>query len=271
MLDLTRPAISVRQLQDALPEDLRGVQWLGAGLRGSHAHGTALPAEDPNATEDLDLFLVKVEKRETYLALNKRHRDQFDTAGQTLDILVYDARKFVRLLQDQNPNVHQWLHTRPIYETGFWQTLQKRAPSLISKQMFSRLIGYAQGQLDKMTKLAQEGLTGKGSTRFMGARRKELFGKYGYDVKNAAHALRLASVAKHLARDGQFVVELGEEGNERLRSVKKGLLTLSSVRVLFEHELTEFRKYEEHAPLPDRVPNEVFEEVWLEALDANCL
>ena len=52
--------------------------------------------------------------------------------------------------------------------------------------------------------------------------RPELVARYGYDVKYASHALRLAYQGLEIARDGRLTLPMPEYERERVLRVKRG-------------------------------------------------
>src|SRR6266568_8166828 len=67
-------------------------------------------------------------------------------------------------------------------------------------------------------------LTGEGPSRRVPAR-PELVARYGYDVKYASHALRLAYQGLEVARAGRLTLPMPEPERERVLEVKRGEVT----------------------------------------------
>lgn len=244
-----------REMTTALPAWARSAQWLGAGYRGSHAHGTTIPSEDEHGTDDTDVFLVTLQTKDFYASLRPTGRECFETAGADLDILVYDARKFFGLLMAQNPNSHAWLWTAPFYFTPGWNRIVELRKSLLSRVMFKHLVGYAEGQRAMMRRLGTKG-------RYAGAKRAALMQRYGYDIKNAAHCLRLVYLGQRLAITGDLEVWLPQEMTETLVSVKRGQQSFQWVERTFANEIAKFRDLEAQSFLPATVAPEVFVGLW---------
>ena len=243
-----------RAMGAVLPEWARA-GWLAAGYRGSHAHGTTIPAEDEHGTDDTDVFLVTLQPRDFYASLRPTGRDCFETAGADLDILVYDARKFFGLLIAQNPNSHAWLWTSAFYSTPKWASIVEQREALLSRSMFKHLVGYAEGQRAMMRRLGTKG-------RYAGAKRAALMERYGYDIKNAAHCLRLIFLGQRLALTGQLEVQLPADMLQTLVSVKRGEQTFQWVERTFENEIGRFRELEPTSMLPQAVPLAAFDNLW---------
>jgi hypothetical protein len=83
--------------------------------------------------------------------------------------------------------------------------------------------------------------------------RPELVARYGYDVKYASHALRLAYQGLEIVRDGRLTLPMPEHERERVLRVKRGevreladvLREIADVQAAVEGPLTTGR-----TPLP---------------------
>jgi hypothetical protein len=89
----------------------------------------------------------------------------------------------------------------------------------VGKHVYNSFIGYAYGQLHRMTHYKFEG--------YMGEKRKSLVDRYGYDCKNAAHLIRLLRMAIEFLRDGHLYVKRIDA--EELLEIKRGRWTLDQV------------------------------------------
>lgn len=190
-------------------------------MRGSHSHGTYIEPTDDLGTDDVDVFALAVQSARTYVGLDSK--DVFETAGETLDILVYDIRKFAALLAKGNPNVHQclWTPEESVLLRGpAYDTLVLNRTRLLSDAVSRSLFGYAEGQKVCMTR-------GGTKKRYMGEKRAGLMAKHGYDTKNAAHCLRLLISGYELFSHNNFMVKLPEGlARDRVMAVKRGDLTI---------------------------------------------
>ena len=185
------------QTQDRLPDWASNI--ILAGYRGSQSHGTSI-YEGPNATDDIDVFGISVQPTDWYLGLepySPRKRQVFDTAGEELDILIYDIRKLFSLLVKGNPNVHVYLWLKPEHRlrlTLVGGRIMQARRHFISKRVLTAIHGYAESQFTKMQRDVYRG--------YMGKRRKALTDKYHYDIKHASHCIRLMYLGIQLLRDG---------------------------------------------------------------------
>lgn len=159
-----------------------------AGYRGSVAHGTYIEPEEKDGTDDVDVMGVVVPGIDHYFGLSEYgSRGTMERWVGNYDVVLYEARKFIRLAQNCNPNVLDllWLPD-DLYlkktDAGC-HLICYRNVFLGRNAVYDSFSGYAAGQLKRM-----EHGSGGG---FMGAKRKQRFAELGYDAKNANHLVRL--------------------------------------------------------------------------------
>jgi len=220
------------------------------GLRGSDAHGTKLKDKDPNDIDDIDVFTLIVHPVHFYLGLDgyRNKREHWDSAGQVLDVLVYDIRKFMDLAASCNPNVINWLFNRPedyLNITPSGQLLIDNRDMFLSKEIFKRLSGYAYAQMKRMeSNQAYEG--------YMGAKRKGLVDKFGYDVKNAAHCVRLLYMSMEIANTNTFSTYRPDFERELIMDIKSGVFTLDAIINLIKKLTEKVNDSEKNSRLPEK-------------------
>ena len=160
------------------------------GYRGSIAHGMYEPPENPDSIDDKDTMAVCVPPLNHFYGLS-----EFGTRGtqeikrDEWDIVVYEARKAMRMLGQGNPNILSllWLPEGGYIErTSAGEILLENRDAFVGRHVYQSFVGYAKGQFHKMTHGAHQG--------YMGEKRKEIVARYGYDTKNAAHLVRLLRV-----------------------------------------------------------------------------
>jgi len=192
------------------------------GYRGSIAHGMYVPSTEPNSVDDKDIMEVCFGPINTYIGLNKfEQREKF---LREWDSVVYEARKFISLLCKANPNVMSLLWLDPVYYLKLepeGKLLIENRPLFVTKEAYYSFTGYAYSQLKRMTHLAFEG--------YMGAKRKALVQKHGYDTKNAAHLIRLLRMGIEFLKDGELNVFRHDAA--QLLEIKNGEWTLDRVKV----------------------------------------
>jgi predicted nucleotidyltransferase len=219
-----------------------------AGVRGSDAHGTKLPESHPRSTDDVDTFGVCVQPVDWYLGLAGyagKARQSWDTAGDHYDHLIHDVRKFVRLLIKGNPNVHCWLWADPedivLVNLAGRRILDNRE-AFLSRRCFDALAGYAKAQMHKMDRKRCQGCQGK--------KRKLLVDELGYDVKHAAHCIRLLGMGIELAETGRMSTRRPEGEAATLMEIKAGEWPYRKTEKLAQDLWATFKHAEKHSSLP---------------------
>lgn len=213
------------------------------GYRGSIAHGTYVPQEDDAGIDDKDIMGVCIAPLNVYVGL--AHFEQKEKMYKEWDSVVYEIRKYFRLLLKSNPNVMGALWLEPnhyIIKTDLGKMIVDNRDIFVSKAAYHSFNGYAYGQFKRMTHFKFEG--------YMGNKRKRLVEKYGYDCKNAAHLIRLLRMGIEFLNEGRLFVQ--RKNVEQLIAIKKGEWTLEKVK---EESERLFRLAEE-AYMRSKLPNE---------------
>lgn len=218
---------SLRQLNHILTEFDRFDIFMHSiilAYRGSIVHGTYEASKD--SIDDKDVIGVAIPPVDYIIGLNKF--EQFERMPPKLsrddpwDVVIYEIRKFFRLLLKSNPNVLGllWLPENGYIsrrEEGRW--LIDNRDIFSSKQAYKSFTGYAYGQLHRMTHHTYHG--------YMGTKRKELVDKFGYDTKNASHLIRLLRMGIEFMATGELNV-LREDASQLIQ-IKHGEWTLNKV------------------------------------------
>jgi len=224
------------------------------GFRGSIAHNTY---EENVTHDDKDIMGIFVPPEDVVFGIRNIEtieRMMEEKLSQkrnvTWDIVYYSLPKYLNLILKQNPNVIMllWLSEKHyITKTKYGQRLIDMRNELISKRCYDSFCGYAHGQLHRMTHI---GPTGK-----LGAKRKELITRFGYDVKNASHLIRLLKMGLETLVTGEMQIERPD--NNMLLEIKRGEWTLEKV-LKYSDKL--FQLMDEafvHSPLRNRVDESV--------------
>jgi len=213
------------------------------GYRGSIAHGMYIPSSDPDSIDDKDIMGVCIPELTNYLGFSRF--EQKEKMYKEWDSVVYEIRKYFRLLLKANPNVMSLLWLEPnmyITRNELGARLIENRDLFVSKQAYHSFNGYAYGQFKRMTHFKFEG--------YMGVKRKQLVELHGYDTKNAAHLIRLLRMGIEFLTEGRLYVH--RKDSEQLLAIKRGEWTLVKVKDEAEHL---FRLAEE-AYVASKLPNE---------------
>jgi predicted nucleotidyltransferase len=238
------------------------------GWRGSIAHGMYVPSNDPDSIDDKDTMAVCVPPADHYLGLKDfGSRGTQEIKRDEWDIVVYEARKMIRLLAQGNPNVLSllWLpENLYLLRTDAGRLLIENRDAFVGRHAYMPFIGYAKGQLHRMTHFPDV------KQAYMGEKRAQLVERHGYDTKNAAHLIRILRMGIEFLRDGQLIVDRGGYDATELLDIKRGEWSIERVG---EEAERLFRRAEDVAdrstlplrPDPDRV-NQLCVEVVRQAL-----
>ena len=221
----------------ALPKDILELEsikdWcILLGYRGSISHGTYRPNSDPNSIDDKDVMGICIPPFDYYYGLKtfgSRGTVEIEKDAQPVrwDIVLYELTKAIRLLEKGNPNILSLLWLEPQYYlkiTEAGQLLLDNRHLFVGKHVYHSYVGYANGQLHRMTHAACKG--------YMGEKRKRLVEKYGYDTKNASHLIRILRMGIELLTDGELHVLRNDA--QQLLEIKAGEWSLEKVKVKAE-------------------------------------
>jgi predicted nucleotidyltransferase len=99
--------------------------------------------------------------------------------------------------------------------------------------------------LARFRKLHREHFSG-----YMGEKRKAMVRRYQYDVKNAAHLIRLLRMGAEFLRTGLLQVYRTSDAEE-LKTIKRGGWTLDQVKAEAERLFASIEEAKQHSPLPN--------------------
>lgn len=168
------------------------------------------------------------------------------------DIVTHVLPKFVRLAMKGNPSILEVLFCRDedvvmLAESG--RQLRSLRRLFLSKLVYGPFSGYAYGCVHRM----KNHNTPNGSHR-------EFFERYGFEAKNASHAIRLLHMAKEILKDGE--VNVYRPDADFLLSIRNGAMTAEEVEALAKSLDAECKVLLERSSLPDR-PDAQAIESWL--------
>ena len=208
-------------LDPRIPDDI-----LFAKVWGSWSHNTNLPSSD------VDFCAVWAAETKDILSLNPP-KETVD--GKDPDFQSHEVAKFCRLLLKGNPAILEMLFTdRFCYSTRPWLELKAERRRFLSRRAVSQYLGYANGQLHRLT---------------MGSYLHTTGGRY--NEKWAYHLIRVLYDGGRVAAGGDPVV--WKEGAERkeLMEIRTGLWSQGAVEMRANELFAEANKALESSQLPD--------------------
>lgn len=214
--------------------------------RGSVAHGTYVPNNDPLSIDDKDLIGVCIPPDDYYTGLRVfGSRGTKEIMVDPWDVVIYEHRKALGLLAKGNPNMLAMLWTPDdflVHYTGAGEALIDNRSLFATKAAFPAFKGYAQSELRKLQKNVYSG--------YMGSKRKELVDKFGYDTKNASHLIRILRQGIGFMETGEL--EVYRSDAEELLAIKRGEFTYEQIKAeawALDRKLTQAG---DESPLPEK-------------------
>lgn len=213
---------------------------------GSTAHGMAVEGQD-----DLDVLSIYAEVPAQVTGLKTAESIVLRTQPEgvksgpgDIDWTLHPLRKWMRLAMGGNPTILMMLwapivlgHGDGIAAVALRSVGKKK---LVSKKAGNAFLGYMTAQKVRL----QEG-------KSMRVNRPELIEQYGYDVKYAAHALRLGLQGRELMRHGEVAVPMQSPDLELVRDMRTGAFSKTQALELIEHYEYELLDSIEKTLLPD--------------------
>jgi len=231
--------------------------------RGSISHNTYVPNTDPNSVDDIDIIGVFLAAKEYYIGLSQ-HKSENPTTieimGEVDDVLLdcvfYEIRHFISMALKSNPNIFSAIWVDPIHHilvNPYFEPYLTNKKSFISRyNLYKSFTGYANGQLKEMSAYNKQG--------YMGEKRKRLIDKFGYDVKNAAHLIRLLHMGIEALQTGCIKV-LRNVDAEMIIDIKLGKWPLDEVKMYAEELFRRAKKAYEQSTLPEKPDKELAEQI----------
>ncbi len=188
---------------------------------GSNLYGTRTETSDEDLggifipDKDYVLGIKNVEQVELSEKISKSIRNQ---KGDT-DYVVYALTKFIPLAMANNPNIIEYLYAPEncvLYRDKYANKLIENRHLFLSKKAYHTFKGYSYSQRQKL-EVKRDNMTG----------RTELALEFGYDVKFAAHLIRLLLECLQLLTEKTLTFPLPQ--HNLVRDVKLGKYDLTWV------------------------------------------
>jgi len=140
------------------------------------------------------------------------------TEARVYDLNCYNIVHYFHLCMDNNPNMLDSLFVPReciTHTTRVGEMLREARRSFLHKGSWHRYKGYAFAQLNKMGKKDGDG------------KRQKSIEKYGYDVKQAYHLIRLLDEIEQILTTGDLNLR---RISEKLKAIRRGEVTESDIR-----------------------------------------
>lgn len=223
--------------------DQRVGKYILVGQVGSKSYGTDTPESDD------DWMGVAIAPMSHYIGLRNWENDGTlkieRKETHNAELTAYELTKFLRLMLSYNPNVIPLLYLRGsdyALKEPAGDLLIRHRKSFESKRAGKTLIGYANSQMNSVVNCN----TGK-----LGTKRKELVAKYGYDVKFAAHTVRILHMAQEFFLTGELNV-YRDRDRDMLLDIRNGGMSMEHWIKLTKSEIEYAKSCEQTSDLPDQ-------------------
>jgi uncharacterized protein len=164
--------------------------------------------------------------------------DPLGGKGREYDVTIYNIVDYFQLVMKNNPNMIDSLFTHDtcvLHITRIGQMLRDNRKMFLHKGCWHTFKGYAYQQL---TKMSGHERTGK---------RKEMFEKYGMDVKFAYHVVRLLNEVEMIMTEGDLDLM---RNREQLKAIRRGEWTEQQIREYFAKKEPELETLYQSSKLP---------------------
>lgn len=226
--------------------------------RGSVAHGMYVPPTEPTSIDDKDLMGVYFGPPEHYIGFPRGIcNSAIERMMDPWDVVFYEIRKFVHLLTKSNPNVLSmlWLEETDYIHIGAGAArIIEHRGLFASRAAYNSFVGYARSQLSRMERHEHHGR--------MGAKRKALVERFGYDTKNASHLIRLLRLGTEFLSTG--VLQVKRPDAPELLAIKRGEWSLERVKAEAEAWFGRAADALSRSALPDRPDRDRIERLLVE-------
>jgi predicted nucleotidyltransferase len=205
-------------------EAIMGSYAFGAATEGSDKDvmGFCIPSKHlvfPHLQGVIDGFDLQKERFDQF---EKHH--VLDANGNEFDFNIYSIAKFFALALDGNPTLLDALYA-PLecctYISGIARQVRDQRDIFLHKGCWKRYRGYCGQMIHKMNVKDPQ----------PGSRRFEIVKQYGYDVKFAAHAVRLVLEGLQILKEGTLDIRANAD---IMKDIRTGCYTQVEVKNLIE-------------------------------------
>lgn len=142
-----------------------------------------------------------------------------------VDITIYNIVRYFHLVMQNNPNMIDSLFVPDsaiVYADEVGKLVRYWRHDFLSQKLWHTFKGMAWSHMKRITSRTREG------------KRKNYVEKYGYDVKDASHVVRLLGEVNDFLFTGDC--DISSRG-EKIREVRSGQFTLDEIKKIFDVEM----------------------------------
>lgn len=213
MTTTERPNVSYGDRETALANEILRT------VVGSGVHGIAI-----EGTDDHDEMGIFIEPRENVYGMGpaldhhiwRTQPEGVRSGPGDTDLVMYSLRKYLRLAAKGNPTALLPLfapESDVLVSSKLGVSLREMRTQFLTQEAVHRFLGYMHQQHERML---------GGGKRNRVPNRPELVERYGFDVKYASHALRLALQGWEIVSTGHLTLPMKARDQEWVLEVKRG-------------------------------------------------
>lgn len=217
-------------------------------------YGFCIPPKDvvfPHLAGVIPGFGKQSKKFDQY----QQHHVKDPGSSKEYDLSIYNIVRYFQLCMENNPNMIDSLFTPRrcvLHTTAVGEMVRSKRRMFLHKGCWPKYKGYAYSQLNKMQGQKREG------------KRKELFDKFGFDVKFAYHVVRLLYEAEMIMAECDLDLE---RHREHLKAIRRGDISEEDIRAWASEKESTLERLYESSKLPWGPDEDVIKGLLLDCLE----
>lgn len=178
-------------------------------------------------------------------------------AEKEYDCSIYSIIRYFQLVMENNPNMIDSLFVPRrcvLHTTQIGEYVREHRKTFLHKGSWHKFKGYAYSQVHKMNIKKPD----------PGSKRYPMVQKFGYDVKFAAHTVRLLNEIEQIMMEGDLDLE---RNREQLKSIRRGEWPKLEILNYFAKKESELESLYSKSPLPHSPDEEKIKTILLNCLE----
>jgi predicted nucleotidyltransferase len=187
----------------------------------------------------------------------QEHHVEDEESRRNYDFSIFSIVKYFDLCMQNNPNMLDSLFVPQrciLHATRVAQLIRESRKTFLHKGCWHKFKGYAYSQLHKMSTKSPDA----------GSRRVGLIEKYGFDVKFAAHVVRLMLEVEQVLAEQDLDLE---RNGDLLRAIRRGEWTQEKIKEFFGQKEKELETLYNTSTLPYKPDEAKIKDLLLRVLE----
>lgn len=219
-------------------------------------YGFCMPPKDmvfPHLAGEIPGFGTQLKRFEQY----QEHHLIDPSSQKEYDFSIYSIVKYFDLCMGGNPNMLDSLYTPNrciLHQTPIAVLVRENRKLFLSKKIFHTFKGYAFSQLAKI----------RGKKQSENPKRADSIAKFGFDVKQGYHVVRLALECRQILEEQDLDLE---RNREILKSIRRGEWSFDRIEQFFEQEERALQELYDKSTLPYTPREDEIKDLLLKCLE----